>query len=853
MNRRNFCAVVGFGGAGLAALPTQLQAESARAALSNETQKLPYYDFSQDGTECVIHRLDTPLPWLNLLNNDIFQAWVTHRGNFECMMLDRGLNGLTNPEERTGYLYVRDNQTGEFFLLNRPAQASSWECRQGLGFTAVSTGALGLKVTAVYCVPRQDNLLLWLVTIENTTAHSRTVDIFSTVEWSLGDQFKTTVFCGHGGGGDAYTGGSQFNLYKRVYLEDGILYAQQQVWKTLGIAQRPWPYTGFFASSLPIESFDCVKSTFLGKGRTIENPEAVERGHCSNIPFWSQNESPWGVLHNHLRVPANGKQEVVLLVGMERNKSAILDTVRKYSNPSAGKTEIEKVKVFWQQFIRETINVETPEKEIDRTLNIWTKYQWRSFMMRGQNSGLRGLGLWSHGLMGSEYGGAIREVVVQPHDLKIVKEAILLYLSLQNKDLLAGQLAVSQPLMRAGDLGMQWPVPSTKGPFRFPHSHEINNLYPIAEYTKETRDLSFLDYKVPYIDGGEGTVFEHVSRGIEYALQGLSDRGLPRLNLGIGDWNDELNMVSREGRGESVLVAMEICYMLKECSQLAQEYGRAEEAQTWRREYDRLKSEINRNAWDGEWYVRAFADGQPELVPIGTSKDREGQIYLLPQVWAVISGVADSQGAQVCMKPVEKYLVSEFGPMLFAPPYSKFDPHVGTQSEYAPGWRNSCIYPRPAGWAIIAACLADLPDMAFEMYKRTSLSERSKDVERYQNEPYAYSENYVGPAHRLAGLAQFQWNLGEGANWMWHSYVYYILGIRPVFPGLLVDPKIPKDWPRFRIVRPFRNARYEITVSNPRGMHSGVNALEIDGKHIEGNIIPSYSDEKTHYVEAVLG
>jgi cellobiose phosphorylase len=292
--------------------------------------------------------------------------------------------------------------------------------------------------------------------------------------------------------------------------------------------------------------------------------------------------------------------------------------------------------------------------------------------------------------------------------------------------------------------------------------------------------------------------------------------------------------------------------MLKECSQLAQEYGRTEEAQTWRREYDRFKSEINRNEWDGEWYVRAFADGQPELVPIGTSKDREGQIYLLPQVWAVISGVADSQGAQVCMKPVEKYLVSEFGPMLFAPPYSKFDPHVGTQLEYAPGWRNSCIYPRPAGWAIIRACLVDLPDLAFEMYKRTSLSERSKDVERYQNEPYAYSENYVGRAHRLAGLTQFQWNLGEGTNWMWHSYVYYILGIRPVFPGLLVDPKIPKDWPRFRIVRPFRNARYENTVSNPIGMHSGVNALEIDGKHIKGNIIPSYSDEKTHYVEAVL-
>ena len=330
-------------------------------------------------------------------------------------------------------------------------------------------------------------------------------------------------------------------------------------------------------------------------------------------------------------------------------------------------------------------------------------------------------------------------------------------------------------------------------------------------------------------------------------------RGLPLLNKGIGDWNDELNMISREGKGETIMLAMTICFTLKECAALAKAAGREQHAARWMQSYDALKEVINRVGWDGDWYLRAFADGEAEPLPIGTAKDKEGRIYLNTQTWAVLSGVADSERTRKCMESVEKHLLSEYGPMIYAPSYSKPDKHVGVASMYAPGFRNGCIYLRPAGWSVIAACAAKRPDLAFRIYNNSSLTRVAKDVERFQHEPYAYPENYVGPEHATAGMGQYQWCLGEGANWMWHSYVYYILGVRPELNGLLVDPCIPSHWPGFRMRREFRGARYEIEVSNPRQARMGVASLTVDGARVQGNLIAPHRDGRVHAVSAVLG
>ncbi|MDA2928586.1 hypothetical protein MYX84_01350 [Acidobacteria bacterium AH-259-O06] len=819
-----------------------------------EAKRHTYYEFSEDGRECIIKRPDTPMPWMNLLSNDVFQAWITHRGYHECYMLDRSLNGLTNPQEVSGHIYIKDSSTGQFFMLNRPRKGAFWEASHGLGYTTVRTSDLSLSVEVTYFVPRDDHALIWLITVQNHLPRERQIDLFSTVEWSLGDQFKVMVFESHGGGGNSYSGGSQFNLYKKVDLKDGILYANQYAWRTLGIQQKPWPYTGFFSSSLPIESFDCVKGNFLGQGGTIENPQALKRSLCTNTSFWSINEFPWGVLHNRLTLAPRGEQKLALTLGMVRKKGEVAALAEKYADLHTVENERQRAKRSWDDLLKRSVNVETPEVEIDRIVNIWSKYQWRSSLTRGLNTGLPGLGFWSYALAGGSYNGSNLDVVLQPHDVTILKASLRNSLQLQYQAMDAGSLTENQPLMLYSDLDMNWPPQKTAGkPFPIPHSHETFKVFPLPMYIKEFGDLSVLDERIPFIDGKEGTVFEHMKLAVHYSLRGLGRRGLPLMIKGIGDWNDELNMVSRQGRGESVMLGMQLCYILREFVLVARAYDRSAEAEEWMQKYDYIKSAINQYAWDGEWYIRAFADGEDRPVPIGSSKNEEGKIYLNAQSWAVLSGVAEGTRARQCMQSVEKYLVTDYGPMLFAPAYSQFDEHVGTQSRYAPGWRNACIYPRPAGWAIIAACLADLPNLAFKMYKNTSLPHVSRNIERFQHEPYVYPENYVGPDHRLAGLAQFQWNLGEGTNWMWHSYVYYILGVRPELGGLLVDPKIPSDWQGFKLTRPFAGATYEIEVRNPYQENMGVRSMDVDGKTVEGNLIPFHRDGNKHTVKVVLG
>lgn len=821
------------------------------APVSNGESSGGYFRFSSLGDECVIDRPDLPAPWMNLLSNDSFLAWITHRGFIECSVLDRSHNGLTNPQDTSGFVYIRDRANGKYFCVNLPEPGTRWECRQGLGYTAITTQALDLTAEVTYFVPRDADLVTWLIRISSRRG-SREVDVFTSIEWNLGDQNKQLLFKNHGGGGDAFTGGSQFNLFKRVSVRDGVMYANQPVWLTLAADAPSWPYTGFMASGVAPESYECVKQNFLGVGRTQRNPIQVERGRCGNHQLWSDNEYPLGVLHHRMRVEPQDSASLVVVTGMARDESTIPAIVERHATTAGAQQDLKTVKTFWNEFRRKTIHVKTPQQEIDRTVNIWAKYQWRNNMLRSMTTGRYGLGFWSYGLVSATSGSALSEVVAQPHDLPIIRDAVLQFLSLQYRDTTLGKLYDEAPLMPAADLRHPWPPKPARGPFRYPHSHETDNIYPIAHYVAESGDLSFLDEVVPWLDGGEGTVFEHIQSALKYATQGLSDRGLPRLTPGIGDWNDDLNGLCEHGNAESIMLAMELCYHLREWADLARRVGRTAQSSEWMEAYQRIKDACNRYAWDGEWYLRAFSDRGPGLIPVGTSRDPEGRIFLNTQSWAVISGVAEGDRARRCMLSVQKYLVSEHGPMLFAPAYTRFDPRAGIQSASAPGWRNANIYFRPAGWAIIAACLADLPGLAFDMYRKSCLSEKSKDILRYTCEPYVYSENVNGPDHPMAGRGQYQWNLGEGTNWMWRSYVYYILGVRPVFEGLLIDPRVPSDWPGFSLSREFRGATYEINVANPHRRSMGVRQMTVDGKTVSHNLAPAFADGKTHHVEVTL-
>ncbi len=839
MKRREFLAVtasLSASGAIQSKSTRPIAGPSLQSAASSEND---YFEFSPDGTECLIKKYDVPVPWLNLLSNGRFLAWAAHDGTIvESCLINNLTNRLTNPQ--SGYIYIRDAETGNHFVLNRPATGSAWTSVQGLGYTKVSQSALDLTVTATLFIPRNDDVLLWLISVRNASAKPRSIDIFSLVEWCLGDvNYSTEV-----PGGDFH---SIYNNFKRVTFDGGLLYANNYSWGELGAfqGQKVWPYTGFLASSVDVKSFDSDKISFFGRRTDLERPASVLNGHCANRQAFGFTEFPLGVLQNSLQVAANGEQEFVILAGMVREQSEAQKLRAKYMSAGATQGALREVKSFWGNFTAQSLWVDTPEKEIDRLVNVWIKYQHRNSMLENLNTKRIGFGIWCPAY---PYGAGrlsdIRETGNVTCDLEAIRQDILDYLH-------------GGPLLLESDLKLRWNEPKCIPPPP-PYPHDGRGLwpYPVCWYIKETGDFSFLKTKITHYGqipsapkSGTLSLFETMKYAIDWAVSGLSERGLPRLVPGYGDWNDALNLISRDGRGESILTAAELCYLLRECAEVASAIGEQQAARDWTAKYEVIKTAVNTHAWDGEWYVRAFTD---EGEPVGSSRNEEGKIYHSVQAYAVLSGIAEGDRAGRCLKSVDQLLMTEYGPRICAPAYTKPAYTVGIVGDFGPGWReNGGIWNRTTGWTVMANCVANRANEAFEMYRKASINHPSKDTDRFWLPPYVYPEYLVGEGPAF-GRAQFQWCVGK-AGTMWRAYNYFILGVRPVVAGLLVDPKIPSTWGGYRMKRPFRQVIYDIEVANPKGVNGTVQSLEVDGMHVSGNIIHPHGDGHTHTVRAIIG
>lgn len=809
-------------------------------------QDSSWYRFTQDNKECIIKNPDLPTPWLNRLGNDVFFTWITQNGYIESYMLDPVENGLTNPQSTSGHIYIRDKRDGHFFQVNTAENNAEWEGTVGIGYTKISHNENGLQTRATYFIPREDDVLVVIVDITNASSEDRSLDIFNQVEWNLGDPVKSFIYKGDG------RGGSQFNLYKEAFMQNNTILAKQKNWRSTANC-KPWPYTGFFSVNERVSSFETIKENFLGPRSDYNHPVAVAKGMCSNTNFWSQAEYPWGVLQNTFDLKKGETKTFIYTLGMSRNESDIPAIVDKYNNKESAQKSLAGVQNFYNSFLTRSINVETPDRENDRQINIWTKYMWRQFWKKSLNNGAYGLGLWSYGLEGEAIGTAPEQFLL-PFDMSILKNAIINQLTRQVSDTTQTDLfAQGTHTLSYKDLGIDGPDTAHKGKFAVPHHHSIYDMFSIYYYILESGDLHLLDSTLPYLDGKNATVWDHIKTGMSIAVKGIDERGLPKIPANVGDWMDEFTQISKDGNAESEMLGAEIAFLLRGYAEIAQKTNHEEDSRHWMSIYNRIKDAVNKLAWEGDRFIRAFSDRGNPYRPVGSKTNEEGSIYLNGQSWPILSGIATPQQASQSLQSVRKYLMSEFGPLVFSPSYSKYTDYIGTQSIYAPGFRNACIYLRPAGWAIAAACLNNDSKLANDMYNAASLKNISRNTKRYRCEPYAYPENYNGPDHRLKGQGEFQWNLGEGSAWMWTSYVNYILGVRPEIGGLIIDPKIPSEWPGFKVTRPFRASTYHIKVINPNRVSSGVVSIKVDNKKIKGNVIPSYNDGKDHNVEVLMG
>jgi cellobiose phosphorylase len=807
----------------------------------------PWYRFSDDGTECTVLKRDLPTPWFNRLSNNFLTAWVTHRGGIEVFMSDPSINALTNPQEVSGNFWVRAEETGKYTWVNNPESEDSWECRVGLGYNRIICVKDQVKSEITYFIPLKDNVMLMQVRLTNLSSTARRLSVFGQVEWNLGDHNKFIVYRGDG------RAGSQQNLYKKATYEDNAIWAIQPDWINVGLC-RAWPYTGFLSANTPVKSFETIRRLFLGTKLDFAHPKEVADGKLSGTNFWSEDDFPWGVLQTEVSLAGKGESVVTYILGMDYTKEGSAALIRKYQDQKMVDQEFNRMSAFYTDLVKNSINSKTPDAANDRIVNIWTKYHWNQMIKRSENDpAIAGIGFWNYGIEGGTL-GVHPEHTTLPFIQSVNDQMVEYLLKCQTDNISHTEIATSFPAMRYADIQKEPKDYKAASPFKVPHHHDsYGYLFSILNYIREKGDKDFMNREFPYLEGTTGTVWDHVDRAFIIALSGLSVNGLPRVPANVGDWMDEFTKMSQYGQAESVMFGMELCYWLKEYAAIAGKTGRPDLAAKWQKNYDFMKDALNKTSWDGDWYAALFSDRNGKRTPRGVHTDKEGKIYLNSQSWAVLSGVADKERADKCMNSVKSMLISDFGPMVFAPSYTTYDEYVGTQSIYAPGFRNANIYPRPVGWAIIAAAMAGKNDLAWEMYHKTSLSHQTEKMDIYQCEPYVYPENYVGPDHRLAGKGQFQWCFGEATGWMWIAYNYYLLGIRPEFEGLVIDPRMPKEWKEFSVERPFRGDHYSVLVKRNDRLAPGDLKIQLDGKAVKGNLIIPVKDGKTHQLNVEVG
>ncbi|HHY46189.1 MAG TPA: glycosyl transferase family 36 [Firmicutes bacterium] len=775
---------------------------------------LSYGHFSPDGFEYVIIDPRTPRPWVNYLTFGRYCALISHTGGGYSFFGSSGYNRLMrahpssmNIQDIPGrYIYVIDRDSEKFWSINwQPVQAPTdeWEARHGLGYTKISSLVNGIHGEITFFVPLEGDLEIWLCRLENRSYHKRSLAVFPYVEWCLGSYVFDLIET------------SFANLFKTVEVIDGAIVAGMRLWEVSHRPSKPhlvWPVYAFMGMSLPVESYDGLREKFLGRYGSYASPEAVRRGRCFNS--LGKGQDVIAALQGGISLDPGQSHEFVVVVGAAESKEDIPGLIRQHADPSVCRRELEKVKRFWAEYT-DRIWVKTPDPEFDLSVNIWNKYQsWVTYNWSRMASYYIGGGSTigfrdsSQDLLG-----------ILPQEPDRAKRRIQEMFRHQFKD---------------GGTLHNWDPVSDTGP-RTGHSDDA--LWPVLAviaYLKETGDFGFLSEKVPYYDGDEDTVLGHMVRSINYTLGRVSDRGIPI--LAAGDWNDGLDQAGMEGKGESTMTAEFLAWMLREMADLYDVIGKMEDALKYRAIFNELARRVNDNLWDGAWYVRGTTDRGNVF---GSSQNKHGKIYLNAQSWAVLSELAPPDRALRCMESARELLETEYGLALFAPAYQDPDPELGIISMFVPGVKeNAALFTHAAAWAIVAEAKLKRGDRPYNLLKKTSFITHGKDQDRYMAEPYVYAEYLHGPDSGWHGRGEFTWTTGSAA-WMLVASLQWILGIRPEFKGLRIDPVIPPAWDGFHVRRPFRGAIYEIEVKNPSHVSHGVREVRVDGKIVPGNLIPA--------------
>jgi cellobiose phosphorylase len=813
---------------------------------------MQYGYFDDKNREYVITRPDTPLPWINYLGCQAYFGIISNTAGGYSFYRDARLRRITRyrynnvPFDLGGrYIYVRDNETGDYWSPSwQPTHSDveQYTCRHGMGYSTIGSKRRGILASTRYFVPLDENLEIWQFTVTNQRQTPAALSIFSAIEFCLWDaQDDSTNFQ------------RNFSIGE-VEIEDDIIYHKTEY-------RERRDHFAWFACSAQAAGFDTQREAFLGPTRGWDRPAVVERGEsCNSV---AHGWAPIGSHHVRMVLQPGKTRQIVFALGYQENpkdekfyppdsqtidKKFTKSTIVFYLHSPNVDAAFEKLRTYWDGLLG-ICQVETPDIHTNRMVNVWNAYQCMATFNMSRSASFYESGIGR----GLGFRDSNQDLLGFVHMVpERARERIL--------DLAATQLPSGgayhqyQPLTKKGnnDVG---------GNFNDdPHWLIVG----VGAYLKETGDWSILNEPVQFDNqpGSEQPLYEHLRRSFRYTLERLGPHGLPL--IGRADWNDCLNLncfsdtpgqsfqttTNKEGKiAESVFIGGLFVLASKELASIARNSGRGNESPGYLAEGARMEATVRQHGWDGEWFLRAYdAFGNK----VGSKECAEGKIFIEPQGFCILAGIGLEDGlARRALESVRKHLATPHGIVLQQPAYSRYYLHLGEISSYPPGYKeNAGIFCHNNPWVIIAEALAGNGDGAHDYYTRINPSAREAISDVHRCEPYVYAQMIAGRDAPTHGEAKNSWLTGTAA-WNYYAIVQFILGIRPAYDGLQIAPAIPERWTGFRAVRRFRGVTYNIAVRR-EGPGNAVK-LTVDGQAVEGDVIPIPTGDRTEVaVEVTL-
>ena len=803
--------------------------------------KFGYFD--DENREYVITTPMTPLPWINYLGCKEFFTLISNTCGGYTFYKDAKLLRMT----RYRYNDVPNDINGKYFYIKegsciwnpgwKPTQTAldSYECRHGIGYSRFKGVKNKLEASVLTFIPMDDNCEISQIRLTNQSDSEKSVSLFSYVEWCLWNaDDDSRNFQRNLSTGEVEVAGSTI-YHKTEYRERRNHYAVYSV-------------------NAPVDGFDTSRDAFLGAYRGAANPEVVEKGQATNSVAHG-----WSPIASHqiniILKPGESKTFVFVLGYIENpedqkweaqdviNKKPAEAMLARYQTDADVEKAFAALNAYWNELLSK-YTVKSANDKVDRMVNIWNQYQCMVTFNMSRSASYYESGIGR----GMGFRDSCQDLLGFVHLIPDrARQRIIDIASTQFED--GSAYHQYQPLTKKGnsDIGSGF------------NDDPLWLIAGTSAYVRETGDTSILTEQVPF-DNDESLakpLLEHLKRSFNYIVTHKGPHGLPL--IGRADWNDCLNLncfsehpgesfqtfgPSEGPVAESVFIAGMFVKYGEEYAQLCELMGNQTEADYARAEVQKMYDAVLKDGWDGDWFVRAYdAYGKK----IGSRECDEGQIFIESNGFCPLAGIGVKEGlAEKALDSVKEKLDTQYGVMILQPAYTRYHLELGEISSYPPGYKeNAGIFCHNNPWVSIAETVIGRGDRAFEIYKKTCPAYVEEISEIHRTEPYVYSQMVAGADACTPGEAKNSWLTGTAA-WTFVNVSQHILGVYPTHKGLSIDPCVPKGFGDFTLTRKFREGIYRIKVENPDNVEKGVKSLTVDGKSVEGCIVP-YVEGKTEY------